>query len=199
MSLTFDYHITKVYNKTCHKLGAIRKVRKCLDKSVALTLYRSLVLPHYDYCNTSYRNANKESLNKLQLVQNMGCRTILLARRRTHIADMHKELNLMPLHNRREAHYSLLCHKNIYPEGSQSLTKYFIPARIVGGRRTRGNTAKNMQVPNIKSEKGRCAFAYQGPTHWNSLSPKLKSIEKYNSFKTELLKSASAELDNHPT
>ncbi len=112
---------------------------------------------------------------------------------------MHKELNLMPLEERREVHFSLLCHKNVYPEGRQSLTKYFIPARIVGGRRTRGITSKNMQLPNIRTEKGRCAFAYQGPKHWNSLDAGLKCIEKFNSFKKEILKTDSAELDNHPT
>ncbi len=83
-SLTFDHHVTKEYNKVCQKLGAIRKVRNCFGKSVALTLYRSLVLPHYDYCDTIYMNVNKDTLIKLQLVQNMGCRTILLANKRAH-------------------------------------------------------------------------------------------------------------------
>ena len=131
-TLTFDCHVNKVYNKVCQKLGAIRKVRNCLGKDLALHLYRSLVLPHYDYCDTIYMCANKDTLGKLQLVQNIGCRTILLADKRRHIADMHKELKLMPLSDRRDLHLSLLCHKNINPEGIESLTKYFKPAVIIG-------------------------------------------------------------------
>ncbi len=90
-------------------------------------------------------------------------------------------------------------HKNIYPDATQSLTKYFKPARIVGGRRNRSVRNKDMIVPNLKSDKGRCAFAYRGPNHWNKLDPALKTIEKLPAFHREIVKLSSSELDNHPT
>ena len=34
-SLTFDFHINKVYNKICQRLGAIHKVRNCMGQSLA--------------------------------------------------------------------------------------------------------------------------------------------------------------------
>ena len=172
---------------------------------------QSLVLPHYDYCDTIYMCANKNTLNKLQLVQNIGCRTILLSDKRAHIDDMHKQLRLMPLDERRNIHLSLLCLENIYPENKQSLTKIFQPALIesltnffqpalfVWGWRTWGVGNKNMKVFNLKTEKGRCAFAFWGLRHWNRLGNELKTIEKFHIFHRKIMKRASIELDNHPT
>ena len=36
-NLTFDHHVSKLYNKVCQKLGAIRKVRNCLGQPLALS------------------------------------------------------------------------------------------------------------------------------------------------------------------
>ncbi len=81
----------------CQKLGAIRKVRNCLGQPLALRPYKSLVLPQYDYCSTIYMCANKETLHRLQLVQNIGSRTILKAGKHTPTTEMHKHLGLLPL------------------------------------------------------------------------------------------------------
>ena len=45
-NLSFDQHIQKLYSKTCSKIGMIKKIRLNIDCSLALTLYKSLVLPH---------------------------------------------------------------------------------------------------------------------------------------------------------
>ena len=92
--LTFEYHVSKIYNDVCQRLGAIRKVRNCLGQSLAITAYRSLVFPHYDHCSTIYMSASKDVLQRLQLVPNVGCRIILQAKKRTSVKDMHHELSL---------------------------------------------------------------------------------------------------------
>ncbi len=103
-SLTFSAHINKLYKKTCSKIGMIKKVRYLSDHSIALTLYKSLVLPHLDYCDTIYMTSNQEDLNKLQLAQNVACRTLLLADKYEHIDAMHQELKLEKLEVRRKFH-----------------------------------------------------------------------------------------------
>ena len=143
--------------------------------------------------------ANRDTLQKLQLIQNVGCRAILLAGKRTHISDMHKTLGLLPLDERRDLHLTQLCHKNIYPEKPQSLTKYFTCTDAMGRRRTRGTVSHSMKVPNLKTDKGRLAFAYIAPRHWNNLDNDLRVIDKFPAFQQELMKRSSLELDNHPT
>ncbi len=97
--LTFDRHIKYVYNKASSKLGVIRKERECVDRPTALRLYKGLVLLQHDYCDTIYMTASKESLKKLQLLQNSACRTLLLSGHEAHIEDMHKELGRLYLNN----------------------------------------------------------------------------------------------------
>ncbi len=86
-SLTFEQHIDYLVDKASKKLGAIRKVRDVLDRSTTSILYKSLVLPHFDYCDTVYMTSSIKNLNKLQLLQNSACRTILLANRYTSVTD----------------------------------------------------------------------------------------------------------------
>ena len=75
-NLLWDKHLEQVYNKTCQKLRAIRKVRNCLNEKTSSILYKSLVLPHIDYGDVIYLTSNKDLLDKLQKVQNRACRII---------------------------------------------------------------------------------------------------------------------------
>ena len=68
-SLTFESHIDFLVKKARKNLGAIRKVRDVLDHSTTLTLYKSLVLLHCEYCDTIHMTSPIKNLNKLQLIQ----------------------------------------------------------------------------------------------------------------------------------
>ena len=57
--------------------------------------------------------AKQESLNKLQLIQNVVCRTFLLADNYSSVTDMHKQLHLQFLDDRHQYNFVNLCHKNI--------------------------------------------------------------------------------------
>ena len=76
-------------------MGAIGKVRDCLNQRLTLQLYKNLVTPHIDYGDTIYMSANKDSLSKLQLIQNKACCLIFQAHKKMSIDDMLKTLNLM--------------------------------------------------------------------------------------------------------
>ena len=70
---------------------------------MALTLHKSLVLPHLDYFDTICMTATNEALHKLQLVQNLACRTLLSADRYASTNEMHEELGRLPLECRRKS------------------------------------------------------------------------------------------------
>ena len=179
-------------------MGAIGKVRDCLNKKLTLQLYKSLVTPHLDYGDVIYMSANKETLAKLQVVQNKACRLILRARRLTSTDEMHKNLNLMRLEPRREFHLQCICHTNIYHDEYACLSRYFEPVGL-NRRTTRAANNKDMKIPNIKSTKGRMAFRYKGPVAWNKLSNSEKSIGKYTTFMSVLQRKLLPTYDDHPT
>ncbi len=190
--LNFEEHINWVYKKSSMKLGAIRKIRTNLPQSVALSLYKSLVLPHLDYCDIVYSCTSEANLQKLQKVQNSACRTLLRADRRAHIQDMHKELKLLPLAKRREYHMATECYRQVTNPNS-SLHNLF---QINHGRRTRtGN--KKVKVPDIRTATGRKSFSFRGPECWNGVDEDLKSSENLDAFKRAYLNKVLRDV-NHP-
>ena len=197
--LTFDYHINVMHKKASKKLGALRKTREFVDQSTALMLYKSLVLPHFDYCDTVYMTTNAIHLNKLQLIQNSACRTILLAESRTSTEWMHNELGLLKLNDRRMLHLCFQLHKNIYVDNSSSLSKFFVPIVKVTNRNTRAAHGKCMRVVNLRSDMGRKAFTYMGPVNWNRLPLELWVIEKFDEFKKAISTQVHNLFGDHPT
>ncbi len=197
-SINFVEHTDYVYNKSCKKLGAIKKCRKFLNTKISLMLYKSLAVPLMDYCDTVYMQANQDNLDKLQIVQNMACRIILETGPRYHISDMHKELQLELQSDRRKHHLLSECHKNIHTDKVLPLQKYFILNKESTNRRTRRVCKFDVLVPRLRTSAGQKAFSYVGPSAWNKLKAELKEIVKLKNFKDKLKKSCNS-LDNHPT
>ena len=181
------------------KLGAIRKIRHNLDRGTTLLLYKSLVLPLIDYCDIVYGATFKDKLNKLQLLQNNACRTVLLADMDHHISDMHRELGLLSLYQQRGLHLCCQAHKSIYFNNMSSLSDFFVPVVEVTGRYTRYSDKCRMQVPKCRTKIGQWSFRYRGPSMWNYLPNELRSIECYKAFKRELSLRIKDLFENHPT
>ncbi len=143
-------------------------------------------------------SANKETLTKLQFVQNKACRLIVRAHRLTSTEDMHRDLRLMILEPRREFHLQCICHMNIYYDDYACLSKFFEPVGL-NRRTTRASNNKDMKVLNILSTKRRMALRYIGPVSWNKLANSEKMIEKYSTFKSAVQKKLLLTFDDHPT
>ncbi len=143
--------------------------------------------------------ASNELLNRLQLIQNSACRTILLAHRETHISEMHVDLGLLHLNERRDLHFSFLLHKNIYIDHDTGLSGHLIKCNTVAVRQTRGSTSHNMTVPRMRSGMGQKSFDYRGPAFWNALPKCLKSINIFRSFKIAISKAVHTLFGDHPT
>ena len=178
----------------------LKKVRYLIDRPTALTLYKSLVLPHLDYCDVVYATAKQESLIKLQVAQNVACRTILLADKYTPTEVLHESLSISPLADRRKFHLGNLCHKNIFCEGMRTgLINFFNPKSDGQYRISRRVTANDCVVPDIRSQLGRKSIGYRGPAFWNKLPKVLKDIEKFSLFVSKWKRLCFPNFENHPT
>ena len=198
-SLTFEAHIDYIHNKASRKLGALHKVREYMDQEIALKLYKSLVLPHFDYCDTVYMTATQVSLNKLQLLQNSACRALLLSARDSHVQDMHTALGLLYLHEHRCLHFSFQIHKTIYSNIDSSLQQYFVQSSQ-SGRTTRGTSQCNMDVVPVRSKMGEKALDHRGPRFWNSLPCYLRVTSVvFRTFKRGVSRLVHQFYGDHPT
>ena len=133
--------------------------------------------------------------NKLQLIQNGACRTILKVPKDTHVEDMHQTLGLPTLAQRREAHLATECYKSVTTPDS-GLHYMF---NLIGTNRRSTRLASNMgiTVPRLNTSQGRKAFRYRGPTCWNGMEPNLKTSESLAIFKSNMMKKLLRDV-NHP-
>ena len=102
--LTFKDHIKYIYHKSSNKLSILRTAGEYLDMKTSILLYKSLIVPYLDYCDTTYMCGNITDLNQLQVIQNSACRIILKVPKDTNTIHMHNELKLMKLQDRRIFH-----------------------------------------------------------------------------------------------
>ena len=75
-NLTWHFHIDKLCKKIASAIGAIKRVKPFVPQSTLLSIYNSLVQPHFDYCSLVWGNSGKTSSNKLQKLQNRAARVI---------------------------------------------------------------------------------------------------------------------------
>ena len=65
-NLSFNCHVKSVSTMVAYKANLLAKVQKFLTDSVALKIYKSMILPYFDYGDVVYNQANQEGLEKLQ-------------------------------------------------------------------------------------------------------------------------------------
>ena len=109
--LTFSDHISYIKGKTLSKIKLLGRLNHTLDSDLLLMLYEVLILPIIDYGDIVYHKLTQNDAIALQRLQNVACCAILKADSYTHIADMHEDLNLSMLYQRRCQHICTLMHK----------------------------------------------------------------------------------------
>ena len=66
-----------------------------MDTSTLLLLYKSLILPIFDFADVIYHSLKQADAVAFQYLQNAACRATLKTDHYAHISDMHEELNII--------------------------------------------------------------------------------------------------------
>ena len=91
--LKWVVHINNLTSNLYYILRKVAHVQHLLNEEATKTMIQALVLSKIDYCNSIYQVAPTYAINKLQQLQNMGCRIIKRLRKYDHITP-----HLMELH-----------------------------------------------------------------------------------------------------
>ena len=79
----------------------LAKHKQILNKNTKLTLYKTLILPLFDYGDVLYDCLFQKDTAILQRLQKCAMRSMLNTNRYEHIIDMQNNLGLNPLEVRR--------------------------------------------------------------------------------------------------
>ena len=171
-ALTLNYHVKSVAGMISHKAILLGKIRKFLTEKVALKMYKSMILPYFDYGDVIYNNTNQDGLDKLQRLQNRICKGYNV---RYDTENLHSETKILQLKTRGYAHVNNFMYTRI---GDQ----HYVDNREI---RKRAHDAPLFKVKVPKLESYKRSVEYAGSFQWNNLPVEIRGINSHKLFKAK--------------
>ena len=166
-ALTHQAHITDVLCKVMHKKVLLTRIMPFINKSVALLIYKTMILPYVDYCDIIYHSACSNSLDNIQRLQNKCLKTCLSMHKLCSTEEVHSAAKCSLLELRRETH--MLNFMFI----RQKREKLMDTRNI----RTRLHDAPVFKTDFPHKETYKRAVKYTGSLLWNELPVSTRQID----------------------
>jgi hypothetical protein len=187
--LDFKEHLNLVVKKIAKKTNFLGRISRKLTSVTKVMIYKSIILPHLDYCSSIIFMANKQDINKLQLLQNRGLRIILKKPRRTNIKWMLDALKMLSVQQRVNFNTLILIFKirnKMVPTYLQDEILYTHEATT----RTLRN-ADDFRLPRYQRSYTQNMIWHDGLQLFNELPTEAKrerNIERFKEYAREFVK-----------
>ena len=169
-TLNYNQHIQSVLHLKLHLLA---KLKRYMNDNVAVCIYKSMLLPYFDYADVIYNNANVTLLDKLQRLQNKCLRVCLGQNRRFSTEVAHRMAFVPWLKDRRIAHTLNFMYKRKERRDLLNVTQI----------RTRAHDAPLFHVKIPRYEAFKRSVSYSASSLWNNLPPNVRNTDTYLKFK----------------
>ena len=73
-NLNWKPQVENICKKVSQRIGILRRVKQYVSVRSLQIIYKSLVLPYFDYCSMVWGNCNQTEQQKLQKLQNRAAR-----------------------------------------------------------------------------------------------------------------------------
>jgi hypothetical protein len=180
--LKWDKHISHICQKVYGTLNTLEKFRDITPECTRLTLFRSLILPHFDYCSFVYCNINQEQCRRLQTLMFYCIKYVYNVPFAANITPYFKKAGVLKFKERRDLQILMMTHKIVHQNAPNYLSDLICVQRNVSSRATRAHKFK-LRVPLVGVQAPDSSFQVQCARLWNSLPEKICTTENYNSFK----------------
>ena len=183
--LSFTEHLDEKILKAYKGIGILRKLSHFFTRHSLITIYKSFIRPHIDYCDVIYDKPNNTAFkNKIEKIQYDSALAITGAIRGTSKEKLYKELGLEYLDKRRWMRRLCLFKKvlrNRFPIYLHNIIPN--PIRIY-------NTRNANLIPQIpcRSLMFSSSFFPYTISEWNKLDEGIRKIDSFEIFKNSLLK-----------
>ena len=173
-----------LYKNVCRqveqKLFMLRKIRRNITKGGAISLYKQMILPLFDYRGFLLLSCNLGQKRELQKIQNHCIRTCLLYNRIEHITidRLHFEMRLVSLEQRRQVQCLVLMYR-------LSKKEMYIKRTNVN---TRGNVKIKFKLMTRCSGKYLGSPLYRGSLLWDKLEKEIQNLPSVKQYTNVLIK-----------
>ena len=101
-----------------------------MPQSTLLSIYNSLVQPHFDYCSLVWGNCGKTLSNKLQKLQNRAARVITSSSYDADVNSLFDKLSWKDLNSQRQIQKALMVFKSLNGLVPEYLTSKFVTSNV---------------------------------------------------------------------
>lgn len=186
--LKFKEHIDYICKKISKKLGILYRCSSFISLKTRLTIYNSIVLPHFIYSASIISMATQGELNRLQVLQNRGMRTILQCNRYAHVDNMLQKLNWIDIRKLVKVQVLTFIHKiriGLHPDYFAEL---MMSCDDVHNHQTRNKNNFYLEAKNKKTTQN--SIFFKGVREYNKLPNSIKgsiTIAKFKKYIIEFL------------
>ena len=171
----FDIHIKKVSRDVSFRLSKLFRIRNSITEKIAIKIYKVMILPLIDYCDTVYCSGRLECLKKLNVLQNKALRIVGKLHKRTNTTEIMAKHEILDLKKRRLLHILQYAHK---------LSKNENELKFIT-KKTRFNEGKLiLRTLPTHSDCYLKSLDYTARVYWNELPLEVHLIRDKASFNT---------------
>ena len=180
--LSWDDHIHDIIiPKVLKGLRILRELRPLISTKHLVSIYYSVVLPHFDYCSAVWGNCGNVLKYKLQTLQNRAARIITRSGFEVRSSDILDKLGWCNLETRRKHQKAVLMYKIYKGFAPTYLRELFTPVVDTHDHNLR-NCELNWKIPRPNTEYLKRSLSYDGAQLWNNLPSEIKNLQTVNSF-----------------
>ena len=167
-NLNWNQHVNNLCLKLSPKIELLRKLKHKLPTEQLITIYKSIIQPHFDYCVSVWGSTSKTNILLLQRLQNRAARIITgMYDWNISARNIVNNLGWMNIKQRIDYFTSLLTFKAL-----NGLTPTYISDTLhirESSYNVRNANGFNFVVPRSNLELFKQSFLYNAPQLWNNL------------------------------
>ena len=179
--LDWSQHFSYIKMKISKAIGCIRRIKTFLTRKTIINLYYAMILPHIDYCCTSWGIYSQTNIDKLQRLQNKYIRLVYGVSRYTSVSSYQSELNWQPIGERIKYQCCVLVFKILNGQAPSYLIKLVNERPVLYYTRYALNSP--LFVPQVRTEYKKRCFSYYGPYWFNKLPVSIQNASSIDIFK----------------
>ena len=177
--LSWKPQVENVKSKVLRNFHVLRRARQFIDQSTALTLYNTMVQPHFEYCSTIWMKPNSSQIKRLQILQNRALRIVLKVDYHHNRKDLYQRLEVDCLNAKLKKDLVIIIYKilnDLFPEflSSQPILKL--------SNYNLRNISQKVQLPRPNSRFCKNSTIYLAAQLFNNLPEPVRKEIKFTRF-----------------
>ena len=162
------------------------KLRNIVDLNTSLIMYKTLVIPIYDYRDFLLMRITNQDAESLQKLQNCAFRGVLRVDRFTPTNQAHETLNMDTLHFRQCRHVATQMYKYLHGDASPECTNMFEYVSASHDVNTRLSHTSNLVLPRVHLAAAERKIRYHRVQIWAQVPEDVKRSETMEKFKNSI-------------